>query len=301
MSFRYDIVAIGDVNLDYVVAQNLPFSFSNLIENGVIYWDEIYEIPGGSGLNFCVFAGELGYNSLLLSKVGEDVAGMVITKWLDGKSVELPYRWVVKSPTGKALIMRDSSDIRLLVNNKQNANYELDLDTIKKHADSIQSCQVLYISGYALSEPATPRFEATLRAMKYSKSSQSTSPVVVFDVVPHRIYEKFSFAQFLEHTQNVDILISEVATVRRFLGLGSKTEVIDDGMAKESAEKLSDYYDRVILRYGKSGCDKQILLNKQNGTLRCEETGHCMATDKRGFGDRLALSALRDFFSVLLK
>jgi sugar/nucleoside kinase (ribokinase family) len=299
MSPKYDFVTIGDVNLDYIVASNLPFPFNTLVENGIIYWEEIVEVPGGSGLNFCVFAGELGYSSLLLSNVGEDIAGSVITKWLKEKAVTLPLDWMVKSPTGKALIMRDSSDIRLLVNNKQNANHMLDLDSIEKNKDSIQSCKVLYVSGYALSEPQMPRFKATLRAMEYAKLLSSSPPIVVFDVVPHRIYEKFSFSDFQDHTQHVDILISEVATMRRFLGLGSKTEIIDVDMAKDSAQRISHIYDRMILRFGNSGCDKQILLDQRNGNFLYEETGHRIASDKRGFGDRLTLGALRDFFKVL--
>jgi len=295
---EFDIVALGDVNLDSVVSHNLPFPFTSLVENGVIYWEEVDEIPGGSGLNFCVFAGEAGYRSLLLSKAGEDAAGTVITKWLNQKKIALPPNWIAQCPTGKALIMRDSSDIRLLINNKHNANHMLDLKDIEKNKTALASCRVLYISGYTISDPQTLRYRATLKAMEYAKLS-STPPVVVLDVVPHRIYEKFTFSQFRELTQNVEILISEVATMRRFLELGTKSETIDDNIARDTAEQVSQFYKRMILRFGLSGCDKQILVDKFTGRFSCDETGHKLAKDKRGFGDRLALNALRDFFKVL--
>jgi sugar/nucleoside kinase (ribokinase family) len=300
MSNKYDIVVLGDVNLDYVVANDLPFSLSNLIENGKIHWEEINEIPGGSGLNFCAFARETGFRSLLLSKVGEDTAGMVITKWLKQKKILLPSQWTTKSPTGKALIMRDNLGIRLLINNKKNSNHLLDLKDIEENKKSIASCRMLYVSGYCISESQTPRYKATLQAMEYAKSSV-TPPVIVFDVVPHRIYEKFSFDEFLKKTKDVDILISEVATMRRFLDLGEKSETIDDQMAKDTAESISQFYDRFMLRFGASGCDKQILVDKKARRSSCEETGYAQASDKRGFGDKIAISALREFFGVLPK
>jgi sugar/nucleoside kinase (ribokinase family) len=298
MKHKYDIVALGDINLDYVVANNLSFPFSSLKENGIIYWEEINEVPGGSALNFCVYAKEAGYESLLLSKIGSDVAGEVIATWLRQNKIDLSSTGTINYPTGKALIMRDKSDIRLLVNNKTNANHFLDQNDINENKAAIAACRVLYISGYNISEIQMPRYGATLQAMEYAKSTPRP-PVVVFDVVPHRIYEKLTFDQFQDCTKNVDILISEVATARRFLGLGSKSETIDKDMAKDTANRMSEYYGKLILRYGASGCDKQILLNKGGGQFSLEETGHNLQADKRGFGDKLTIRALRDFFGVL--
>jgi sugar/nucleoside kinase (ribokinase family) len=297
---QYTIVGMGDVNLDYVVGSNLPFKFSNLVENGVILWDEIYEIPGGSGLNFCVFAQKNGYRSLLLSKVGKDTAGLFITDWLNANNISTSSHWTTDGPTGKAIIMRDASDIRLLINNKQNANQQLSLEDIEEHKNNIASCQILYISGYCISDSAVPRFQATLKAMEYAKqANHQSSPVVVFDVVPHRIYEKMTFDEFLSYTKNVDILISEVSTMRRFLGLGSKSEVIDYNMAEDTLKKSALYYNRLILRFGATGCDEQIFWDGNTHGLLHNETGHKFAKDKRGFGDLLTLRSLSNFFHVL--
>jgi len=298
MKHRYDIVVMGDVNLDYVVANNLSFPYSSLKENGLIYWEEIQKIPGCSGLNFCIYAKQAGFRSFLLSKVGNDTAGEVVTSWLEQERVALPSTWTTTYPTGKALVMRDSSDIRLLINNKLNANHFLNLDDIRANKGAIADCRVLYISGYNISETQMPRYEATLQAMDYAKSI-TNPPVVVFDVVPHRIYERLTFDQFRECTQYVDILISEVATARRFLGLGSKLEFIDEEIARNTAIQMNEYYAKLVLRYGPSGCDKQILIDKETRQISFEETHHDLQADKRGFGDKLAITALRDFFRIL--
>ena len=296
----YDLVVLGDVNMDYVVARNLAFPFCSLVENGLIYWEDIKEIPGGSGLNVCVFAQEIGYRCLILGKVGKDSAGIAITEWLRMRQINMMKSWTSSENTGKALIIRDSVDIRLLINNKVNANGILSIEDVEQNKESIRSCRILYVSGYCISDQQTPRHQATLAALSYAKEG-TRPPIVVFDVVPHKIYEILSFNEFLFCTKHVDILISEVATIRRFMGLGSKTEIIDQAIADDTAKRISEYFPRCVLRYGPSGCDEEILFDKHKGRQISKATGHDRAVDKRGFGDRLALDSLRDFFCVLPK
>jgi sugar/nucleoside kinase (ribokinase family) len=295
---RYDIVVLGDVNMDYVVAHNLSFPLSSLVHNGLICWEEIDELPGGSGLNFCSFAADAGYKCLMFGRVGKDAAGATITKWLEARNIAMPRHWVSSDSTGKAIILRDSTDVRLLINNRNNANHTLDERDMDESAMTLATCQVLYVSGYCISETQAVRHGAALKAMALAKAGPK-APAIVFDVVPHRIYEKFTFDEFRARTEHVDILVSEVATVRRFLGLGSTTETIDLAMAQDTAERIGNFYPRAVLRYGPSGCDWEVLLDQSTGNLVCQETGHDHAVDKRGFGDRLALSALRDFFHAL--
>lgn len=295
---RYDIVVLGDVNMDYVVTSNLPFPLSSITENGVVHWADIDEIPGGSGLNFCAFAAAAGYRCLLLGKTGNDSAGPVITAWLTARDIAIPRRWTADAATGKALILRDSADIRFLVNNRHHANHDLSVDDIEEYRAALASCGIVYVSGYCISEPRAARYQAALRAMDHARSGLRP-PVIVFDVVPHRIHEVLTFGQFRECTRHVDILISSVSTVRRFLELGSAAEEIGEPMARDTAERVTALYPRVILRYGPSGCDHEILADAPTGRLAHRVTGHGQATDKRGYGDRLALSALRDFFRVL--
>lgn len=294
----HDIVVLGDVNMDYVVARSLTFPFSSLTENGLIYWEDIDEVPGGTGLNFCAFAAELGYRCLLLGMTGNDLAGSAIATWLSARRIAVPQHWTTTAPTGKAMILRDSAGIRLVINNRQNANHELTVAHVEKSREALASCQLAYVSGYCISELGAARHNAALRAMALAKEGARPA-AVVFDVVPHRIYEHFSFEKFRECTRDVDILISEVATVRRFLGLGSVSETIDEDMARDTAERITAYYPRVILRYGPSGCDHEVLADALAGALVHQATGHSQAADKRGYGDRLALKALRQFFHLL--
>lgn len=295
----FDIVVIGDVNIDYIVSDDLSFCFKDLVENGIIDWGNIVEIPGGSGLNFCAYAHCMGYRPLLLSKVGSDIAGDAITAWLHKKGIAHINDWVSKKSTGKAIIARDSAGIRFLINNKKNANHDLSYEDIEKNKDIISLSSILYISGYSINTRNAKRFSAVQHTFELIQSfKRKQRPTIVFDVVPHNIYDKYTFDDFLKVTNMVDILISDVATIRRFLGIGSKHEAISQQIAVETLKLIEPYYNNFILRYGPSGCDTQIIYSRENSLMELEETGHKDVVDKRGYGDILTLKAIKHFFKI---
>ena len=86
--------------------------------------------------------------------------------------------------------------------------------------------------------------------------------------------------------------------MRRFLEMGEPVEQVSRAMAEQTAERLSEFYGRFILRYGPSGCDEQVIWDAQSNDLTWQETGHSKAADKRGYGDRLALAALKEVFKI---
>jgi len=296
MKTAYDMVVMGDINLDWCSRGLLSFPFFELVVNGVIEWAPIDELPGGSGLNFARFAQEMGYRPMLLGKIGDDPAGKFIYEWLQQQGLELGVTVETSLSTGKAFIARDKNDIRFLVNNTPNANRALSVSNVERHTDVITSCRMLYVAGYCLMDTQAPRTEATLRAMQLARKGSQTH--VVFDVVPHQFYKIYTFSQFQDLTSEVDILISEVATMRRFLNMGDRSEKVTRAVAEETAGRLAKSYDRFILRFGPSGCDEQVIWDAQSHNLIWEETGHGKAPDKRGYGDRLALRVLKDVFNL---
>lgn len=296
MQVNYDMVVMGDINLDWRGRKTLSFPFSELVVNGIIEWTPIDELPGGSGLNFARFAHEEGYKPLLLGKVGNDPAGEFIREWLQQCGLESGILTATSLGTGKAFIVRDKNGIRFLVNNEPNANQALSVSDVEQYADVIVSCHILYISGYCTMYPEAPRKLATEKAIELARTGPKTC--IVFDVVPHQFYRIYTFSQFRDLTSEVDILISEVATMRRFLGMGYKDETLARYEAEETAEKLAEFYNHFILRFGPSGCDEQVVWNAQSQKLIWEETGHNQTSDKRGYGDRLAIRAIREVFKL---
>jgi len=299
VSENYDLTVMGDINLDWIVRGQLPFAFVDLNVNGRIEWLPIDKKMGGSGLNFARFAQQCDYRPLLLGKVGNDLEGDFVLSQLQTLNLATGVRKDEENPTGLALIARDKKDIRFLVNNELNANQHLSVQDVRRYQAEIKACNLLYVSGYCFMNTGSPRTDATLEAIKIAKQGGKTQ--VIFDVVPHRFYciEAYnSFTKFLALTHDVDILISEVATVRRFLNLGHKDEQVTESIAKETLKYLKPHYERFILRWGPSGCDHQVIWDKHTNMEKWEDTGHVDAEDKRGFGDRLALQVLREVYKV---
>jgi sugar/nucleoside kinase (ribokinase family) len=296
MKKQLSMVVMGDINLDWNAKGPLSFPFSDLSANGTIVWDQIEELPGGSGLNFARFAQQMGYTPLLLAKIGDDPAGQYIYEWLQQHQLELGVTVGRSLSTGKAFIVRDKNDIRFLFNNTPNANRALSVSDVEQYADIIKSCRVLYVSGYCVMDALAPRTNAALRAIQIARTGGQAR--VIFDVVPHQFYQIYQFPQFQQLTNNVDILISEVATMCRYLNIGDRREIVTRPIAEEAAMRLSHYFDRFMLRFGPSGCDEQVIWDVRRKKLIWEETRHIDAQDKRGFGDLLALRTLKEIFEI---
>lgn len=159
---------------------------------------------------------------------------------------------------------------------------------------------MVYISGYCLMDRTAPRFDATTTILReLAAAKRGGPPFVVFDVVPHRLYDRLSLEEFLALSRGVEVLISEAATMRRFLGLGSRDELVDDTLAEEALRALKALFPRLVLRFGPSGCDDELLWDGTTERAMRRATGHSQATDRRGFGDRLALDALSRVFGIL--
>lgn len=290
----YDIVILGDVNLDYCVSGNLDFTFSSLRENGRISWQKIEERPGGTGLNFALYAKKRGFNPLLIGCVANDHAGHILLDYLSRVGLSEGISTHANTCTGKAIIVRDANDIRLLVDNEINANRLLSTADVERHAEAIRGAALIYISGYCIKDRSAPRFSAVQKAVEVAAGGQTA---IAFDVVPHRIYEVYTLDELRQAVPRVDILISEVTTVRRFLGMGTPAETVDEAVSKETLEALKPYLERFVLRWGPSGVDDEIIWDGLKGQIFRRSHDHSHAEEKRGFGDQITLEVIENIFN----
>lgn len=151
--------------------------------------------------------------------------------------------------------------------------------------------------------PNAPRFSATKKAINIAISN---STPIVLDIVPHEFY-KYYTDDFWKLVKDIHIVISEVATLRRYISMdekgtwGDKNEIITDDIAIDTANALMKNYDlhNMILRYGQSGCDNQIVC--VNAEIKNIERNlhEKNLNDTRGLGDKLALQALINDFDFL--
>lgn len=299
MDNKYDIVVFGDINLDWCTTSNLSLPFTKLGGDGTRASSPIEEIMGGSGLNFANFAKEIGFAPLLIGKIADDYTGKVILEWLKKHDMELGIVTTNLGSSGKVFITRDHRDIRLMIDNAPNSNRTLTIEDVEKYSKIIKFIPILYVSGYCFEEQKAPRVKAVNRAIEICKLNKKSH--IIFDVAPHQLYKNYNFTEFKELTRDVTILISQVSSMRRFLNLGDSHELIDRQIASETIHALIQAYSTpisLILRFGPTGCNEQIVWNALEKKLSWDKTDHFTSKNKRGFGDRLALKTLMEKFSI---
>ena len=298
MKSGYDFVVLGDICLDWS-SDYLSFPFNALHERqNRSEWTSIEESPGGSGLRFAYCAQEAGYSAFLIGKLGSDSAGRSILEWLEHRKIENGITVTQGAKTGRVFMTYDKEGTRLLIANHSNANGELSVSEIEQYKKIISNSEALFVSGHCFREPYSSRVEATLTAMEIAYQNNSC---IIFDLVPHEFYKIYpDFSQFRQLTEHVSILISEVPTIRRILGLGNPKEEISRSIVEETASALKPLYSGFILRYGLYNLSTQLVWDTQKPAPVFQEFD-VPKKGRSGFGEKVALQTLSDVFGFRSK
>lgn len=206
-------------------------------------------MAGGTGVIAALGASKQGFFPVsLIGKVGTissngqpDTAGKFIIDVLRNENVQMCLSKDDQHPTGTTMITYFSEDARLLVADR-GANDSFTMKDVSPYLlEIIAQSDILFVSGFMLVESV--QAQAVIRLMKEARSHHK---LVILDVVPHSIYKFVDSPTFGEYTKFVNVLISEIATVRR---LFSSIESYDlQTQVDEIAENLLKDYDAVILR-----------------------------------------------------
>jgi sugar/nucleoside kinase (ribokinase family) len=293
---KYDMVVLGDIGLDWCVDSTLSVSFTD-INQDIDEHITLNELPGGTGLNFARYAKEEGFTPLLLGKVGNDPAGNYLRQWLTQNGLNEGVDVETFASTLKVFIAHDNLGRRLLVADRNNANKHLSENDVLHYEHVLSSCKLVYISGTCLTDRNAPRLKAVKKAITLARSAKGAK--IVFDVVPHDLFKIYSDVTWLVNfIQEMDIIVSQMATIRRLLGLGKAGELVSRNIAEETIEAFSNYSDSFVFYFGDRNANWQVSYNGQKNQVLWEETDFVAATDKRGYGDRIALRALRKGFGI---
>jgi sugar/nucleoside kinase (ribokinase family) len=281
-----DIVVLGDVALDS--SATLPISFPSLNRQEG-HRGRIDEALGGAGFNFAKQAKRVGFRPLLICAVGGDVTGRIIELLLHALDFDARPLHKPNAATGRGVILWDAKRTRLMIFNHPNANDEITEDDIEKYTRALLKCKAIYVTGYCIADRQTPRAAAVRKVVRLARTDPSIR--VILDLVPHDLQKIYrNFDELNTAASGIDILISEVATVRRMLDLGTRNEVVTAEMATETANFLARRFPTFILRFGPDGSNNQLIWDR--GKLTCEPTGYPNVEQKIGFGDILAAEAL---------
>lgn len=293
---KFDVVVFGDLNLDHSVTNALPFAWADLVENGRVNWAPIDVTAGGTAYNFADRALRFGLSPQIVGAVGSDLAGKQLVNALNHSGIGACITVSENKSTGMAIIVRDARDVRFINDNAPNANSDLGQIALQGLQENFGGYKFAFISGYSLIDRASSRFGIVVRAMELLR--RAAVPVVL-DVVPHRMYEYFEHSEFWKLVGKISVLFSEVSTIRPFLQMGDREEVVDYDVAWATAVALAERIDKFVLRYGKSGTDFELIGNLGELVFR-ENNVHATLTVVRkiGYGDELTLEVLKDHFNL---
>ncbi len=114
----YDIVAIGDVTVDvYFQGKDLTCEENRfmLARGGKYYADYFHQCIGGSAANVSIHASNLGYNSSVLAKVGENSFKNTIIQGLVRKNVSTEFLFFEKNHMSISSILLSETGERTII------------------------------------------------------------------------------------------------------------------------------------------------------------------------------------------
>jgi sugar/nucleoside kinase (ribokinase family) len=249
---------------------------------------------GGTAGNLALSARDHFADVNVLSRVGGDAFGRAVLDKLEAAGIRLLLSPLPDASTALSIYLRDTASVapngvRLIVVD-QGANRFVEPSDVDRHADAIQGSDVFFLDGYCFLDD--PRREAAQHAMEVARHG---GVPIVLDLVPHDAHRYFSAAEVSGLVELADILIIEVRTIRRILGLPSPEEVRDARLAHEACEFARRLFPGTIfmLRFGAGNIDESLHL-RPGGTPQLRRNGYLGDPNPRGFGDRLTAADLAE-------
>jgi len=252
----------------------------------------------GAGANIAIAASSIGFSPVfLISKIGlqldgqPDIAARFILDKLNKYNIKVLYAGDQSIITGTNMIIYRGENKRLIIADNR---FEVSLNSTDISPEIIAAAtqsDILFVSGYSLMSKSSA--QATLLLMR-EVSRRGGS--IALDVVPHKIHKHLSLEEFREYTELVDILITELNTIRHLYPSVAASE-------KEEIEKISSVLLKsqkmVILRtaqnmqyiFGSDGLSKAAKIDFPVGDVK----------QKRGFWDIESVRALIDHYSLYKK
>jgi len=290
---EYSVSVLGDLFVE-VSSEAQGVTFETMRRDTLCY-SPIFVTPGGAAMNFALAATGRFSGVNILGRVGNDAFSQVVL----GAALSGGVRpFIEKSdtlPTGTAIYVRDSSTtvhrgVRLLVVDR-GANRSVDTDYIERHAATISNSSLFFVDGYSFLEQ--PRRAAAEAAMRIARAGGAQ---VALDLVPHDAHLFFKFSDVACWVKSADLLIAEVRTVRRIMGLASDDEVHDPAIAHETLEAARRSFPGTAfhLRFGVGNIGNS-LIGEVGHEPVLRTTGYSGTKEPRGFGDRLSAVDLADY------
>lgn len=244
-----DVVSVGTCNMDFIL--KVP----QFVEpDGEMYIEEVKKTPGGSALNFAIKTALNGLNTGIISKIGNDYYGEIISDKLRQKGVDISRITKIEMPTGMSFISVDDHGKRSMYS-FMGANEKLNLS--KEDFEYINLAKILHISG--------TYWEIAHAAAKHANT---------LSFAPGALLSSFGIDKLEPVLSNTEILFLNEKEVEILTGLGFN----------QGINYLIEYgIPLLVVTLGERGS----ILFKENKKIKCPAI-NIPVVDTTGAGDAFA-------------
>lgn len=271
------LLSIGDACLETFVQD-----FNNVTECERLLV-RINDLVGGSGAIFAMAAKRHFPEVDLICKLAADNAGQLVRDSLMEQGITIVFSETI-ARTDRIIYFKYSDNKRVMLVDAQSTSCFINL----QHFNPVKTYDICHLSGYLL----TPKGQ--LQAVHYQRThGWLRNTLLLLDIVPHDIYLTHTWDQVLAMMDVADIIIVELRTVVRLLGLTYR-ENNDLDLAKEVDSIIGNRVPGLILRFGYGNCDTEWIRYGHQQEVR--KTGYKQADSTRGYGDGLTVDFLMRYF-----
>ncbi len=157
---EYDVVSIGNANIDIVVyVKKVPEA-----DEAIEAFDYAMS-PGGSASNFAVSAQLMGAKACFVGCVGEDYFGEMVLSGFRSAGVSVEYVKFSKKPTGIVFIIVGEEGVRRMIAYR-GAN--LDLEPGDLRGELFDKTKIVHVASVRIGIALKASVEASRRGLKFS-------------------------------------------------------------------------------------------------------------------------------------
>lgn len=219
-----DLIVVGDVMVDVAVTAG------ELARGGDVH-GEVRIRPGGTATNAAAWAVSAGASVRVHGRVGDDVAGRILSEALRERGIEQALTVDPDARTGSMLVVHQAAERSMVAD--RGANARLSPDDLPA---SLEAGAVL-VSGYLLFHPGSePAARAALR--------RADAAHVAIDAASWPLIRDYGPDVFLTAASPASLLLANAAEAEALTG--------EAGPAS-AAQKLAGSFDRAVVKDGADG------------------------------------------------
>lgn len=255
------------------------------------YWVPLVECPGGSAYHFAHAARGRSIETMIISCVGDDLAGRSLEQQLLAEALPHHVHRVPNEPTARVFIAYGSNGARLMFAPEKSASGYLSRRFVESVWPTLPGFDAVWLSGLCLRDRKSATFAAVLDFVGRARLSGAR---IALDVVPHEFHRHFrTLAGVVTTIGPIDLIVSELASARRLVGLGNPGETLTEAMLSATAAQVVKHIPSVVLRQRFGSRYMQVTVVRGARpvlTRRPMPRGSAL----RGFGDVLSCEVIVD-------